>query len=172
MSTHTSDDTSSNKITVNKPTDRPDSLTINVDQTTLDKIRDSMEDKYNTFWGDVIDDEQKRTIEIADKLSPNQPYKINGKDYEYRHVGMKRYRELSKLKSKADSEKDLEKQMDLLTDYYLQMLMEFFGLTQDEADQVPPGEARMAADAAVYKVLHPVPLHPERLKSGSISGLR
>ena len=151
-----------------KQEQEPESLTINVDKSTLDLIRKRMEEKYNNFWGDVIDDEQKRTIEIADKLSPGQPYQINGKQYDFRQVGMKRWRELSKLKINADNEKDPSKQMDLLTEYYMYMLMEFFGMSEDAADRTPPGEARLVGDAAAYKVLHPIPLHPEKLNSGSI----
>lgn len=150
-----------------KDKDKPESLTINVDKTTLDLIRDRMTEKYNNFWGDVIDDEQKRTIEIADKLSPGEPYEINGKPYDFRQVGMKRWRELSKIKMKGDSEKNTEIQMDLFTQYYTEMLKEFFGMTEDAADRVPPGEARLLGDASAYKVLHPVPLHPEKLRSGS-----
>lgn len=152
-----------------KKDDKPESLTINVDKTTLDLIRERMTEKYNNFWGDVIDDEQRRTIEIADKLNPGEPYQINGKSYDFRQVGMKRWRELSKIKIKGDNEKNTETQMDLLTQYYTEMLKEFFGMTEDAADRVPPGEARLLGDAAAYKVLHPVPLHPEKLRSGSIS---
>lgn len=147
-----------------------ESVTFQVDKSTLDLIRKKMEDKYNNFWGDVIDDEQKKTIEIADKLNPGQLYTINNKQYEFKQVGMKRWKELTKLKVKGDAEKDPDKQTDLLTEYYMGVLTDMFGLTTDEADLVPPGEARMVGDAATYKVLHPVPLHPEKLKSGSTSG--
>lgn len=158
-----SEDATSN--TAKEETTEPESLTVQVDKTTLDLIRARMEGKYNEFWGDVIDDEQKRTIEIADKLNPGEPYTINKKQYQYNHIGMKRWRELSKLKTRGDAEKDPEIQMDLLTEYYTQVLMEFFAMPEAEADKVPPGEARMIGDAAAYKVLHPVPLHPEKLRT-------
>jgi hypothetical protein len=150
-------------------TNKPESLTINVDKRTLDLIRERMEDKYNNFWGDVIDDEQKRTIEIADKLSPGQPFKINGKDYTFQNIGMKTWRDYTKIKSKADAETDKDLANDLLMEYYMGMLKHCFGMTEDESDRVSPGEARMIVDAAVYKVLHPIPLHPERLRNGSMS---
>jgi hypothetical protein len=148
----------------------PEAVTINVDKKTLDLIREKMEDKYNMFWGDVIDEEQKRTIELADKLTPGQPFSINGKDYEYKNLGMKVWREFSKLKSKADKEKDRDAQEDMLIEYYSGMLKHCFGMSEEEVDNVPTGEARMIVDAAAYRVLHPVPLHPERLSSGSMQG--
>lgn len=145
----------------------PESLTVQVDKTTLDLIRDRMEGRYNEFWGDVIDDEQKRTIEIAEKLVPEKPFTINGKDYIFHNVGIKKWRELTTLKSRADLEKDEIKKTDMLTDYYLLMLQNFFGMTEEQSDLIPPGEARMVGDAASYRILHPVPLHPERLRAGS-----
>lgn len=154
--------------TTTTTTTEPETLTVNVDKRTLELIRERMEGKYNQFWGDVIDDEQKRTIEIADKLSPGKLFTINGKDYTFKNVGIKKWRELTNLKTKADAEKDTTKSTDLLTDYYLQMLQTFFDMTENEADMVPPGEARMVGDAAVYRILHPVPLHPEKLKLGSM----
>lgn len=147
--------------------EEPESLTVNVDKRTLNLIRERMEGKYNEFWGDVIDDEQKRTIEVADKLSPNKPFTVNGKDYTFQNVGIKKWRELTNLKTAADAEKDVTKSTNLLTDYYLLMLQTFFNMTENEADMVPPGEARMVCDAAVYRILHPVPLHPEKLRPGS-----
>lgn len=149
---------------------KPEILTVNVDKSTLDLIRKKMEDKYNNFWGDVIDDEQKRTIEIAEQLSPGQPYKINGKDYPYQNLGMKTWRDFSRLKTKADAEKDLNLQNDMIIEYQMGMLSKSFGMSEDDAGNVPPGEARMIVDAAAYKVLHPVPLHPERLRNGSMLG--
>jgi len=162
------DNTNTNTSTNTNNTNQPESLTINVDKRTLDLIRERMEDKYNNFWGDVIDDEQKRTIEIAEKLTPGQPYKINGKDYTYQSIGMKAWRDFTKLKAKADNEKDAAISTDLLLDYYIGMLKQCFGMSEEEADRVPPGEARMVIDAAVYKVVHPVPLHPEKLRNGSM----
>lgn len=149
--------------------DEPEVVTVNVDKSTLDLIKKRMEDKYNNFWGDVIDDEQKRTIEIADKLSPGKPYQINGKSYTFNFIGMKRWRELAKMKVRGDAMTNPEEQTDLLTEYYTAMLIEIFKMSPEEADMVPPGEARMVCDGAAYKVLHPVPLHPEKLKSGFIS---
>jgi len=160
-------DDASNSKPVEEENDKPESLTVQVDKTTLELIRERMEGRYNEFWGDVIDDEQKRTIEIADKLIPNKPFTINGKDYIFQNVGIRKWRELSNMKMKADTEKDNVKQTDLLTDYYLLMLQTFFGMTENEADMTPPGEARMVGDAAVYRILHPVPLHPEKLRLGS-----
>jgi hypothetical protein len=150
-----------------KGNEKPEVLTVNVDKTTLELIRQRMEGKYNEFWGDVIDDEQKRTIEIADKLSPGKPFNINGKDYIFQNVGIKKWRELTNMKTRADSEKEMLKVTDALTDYYLAMMKAFFNMTEDEADLIPPGEARMVGDGAAYRVLHPVPLHPERLRTGS-----
>lgn len=147
---------------------KQESLTINVDKKTLDLIRERMEEKYNNFWGDVIDDEQKKTIEIAEQLTPGQPYKINGKDYIYKSIGMKSWRDFARIKSRADTEKDPSKAADLILEYQIGMLTKCFGMTEDEAGDIPPGEARMVIDAAAYKVIHPVPLHPERLRNGSM----
>lgn len=162
------DDSTTNDNKQQQEQEPAESLTVQVDKTTLDLIRERMEGRYNEFWGDVIDDEQKRTIEIADKLTPGQPYTINGKQYTYQNIGMRKWRELTALKTKADQEKDSTKATDMLTDYYILSLRSFFGMTDDEADLTPPGEARMVCDAAAYKVLHPIPLHPERLKVGSM----
>lgn len=153
----------------NKPKD--DSLTFNPPEKEEEEAKPlkktetmlKLEDKWKDVYSEIGDKELEAIMSAAEKITDTYHFS-DGVDRPYRPINNKLWkettaqrREWQKIEAKTNPTAQEQNTFETKRDeYYIRMCSIYFGMTQDEWENLPPAETIMAVEAANHKTQHPL----------------
>lgn len=122
-----------------------------------------LEDKWKDVYSEIGDKELELIIETASKITDSYTFS-DGVTRTYKPINNKLWkettsmrREWQKIEAKDNPSAQEQSSFETKRDaYYIKMCGIYFGMTQDEWENLPPAETIMLVEAANHKTQHPL----------------